>query len=107
MVLAMPTDLDPESMEEVQNSDETWVIDFWAEWCGPCQKYSPKFENVAEEVETVNFGKVDMEEHQELGTELGVRALPTTLILRKGEEVARNTGVMQEDELKDWVEENS
>jgi len=94
-------------MEEIQNSDEVWVIDFWAEWCKPCQKYSPIFEDVSEEVDSVNFGKVDMEEHQDVGQSIGVRALPTTIMMKNGEEVARNAGVMQEDELKDWIEENS
>jgi len=75
--------------------------------CGPCKKLAPEFEDASEEVDSVNWGKVDMEEHQELGTENGVRALPTILIIRDGEEVARNTGVMKADELVDWVEENS
>ncbi|MFB6147971.1 MAG: thioredoxin family protein, partial [Candidatus Nanohaloarchaea archaeon] len=77
----MPVDIDSEKMEEIQNSDETWVIDFWADWCKPCEKYAPTFESVSEEVEEVNFGKVDMEEHSSIGQDLGVRALPTTLIL--------------------------
>lgn len=102
----MPEQLDSERMEQIQNSDETWVIDFWAEWCKPCQQYSPIFESVSEEVDNVNFGKVDMEDHQDIGTSMGVRALPTTLIVKGGEEVARNAGVMQEEELKDWIEEN-
>ncbi|MFB6291927.1 MAG: thioredoxin [Candidatus Nanohaloarchaea archaeon] len=103
----MPEDIDPEQMEDIKDSGETWVIDFWAEWCGPCKKYAPIFEEVAEEMGDVNFGKVDMEEHQQLGTQLGVRALPTTLVIRDGEEVARSAGVLQEDELRDFVESNS
>lgn len=103
----MPTDIDSDTMEEIQNSDDTWVIDFWAEWCKPCQNYAPVFESVSEEVDSVSFGKVDMEDNQEVGQNMGVRALPTTVILKNGEEVARNAGVMQEDELKDWIEENA
>ncbi|MFB6213586.1 MAG: thioredoxin [Candidatus Nanohaloarchaea archaeon] len=101
----MPTDIDEDRMEEIQNSDEVWVIDFWAEWCKPCEKYGPIFEEVSEKVDGVNFGKVDMEEHSQLGQNLGVRALPTTLILKGGEEVDRNAGVMQADELEDWIED--
>lgn len=102
----MPTDIDPDKMEDIQNSDETWVIDFWAEWCQPCKKLAPIFEEVSEEVEDVNFGKVDMEEHQQLGTSMGVRALPTMIILKGDEEVARTSGVKKKDELKNWVQEN-
>lgn len=104
----MPTEIDEDKMEDIQNSSETWVIDFWAEWCKPCEKYSPIFEEVAEEgVEDVKFGEVDMEEHSDIGQELGVRALPTTLILKDGEEVARNAGVLQHDELETWINEHA
>ncbi len=103
----MPVDIDSEKMEEIQNSDETWVVDFWAEWCGPCKKLAPRFEEVSEELDDVNFGKVDMEENQQLGTQNSVRALPTLLILKDGEEVARKSGLMKKDELKGWIQENA
>jgi thioredoxin 1 len=103
----MPTSIDPDKMEEVQNSDDYWVIDFWAEWCGPCKKLAPVYEEVSEEMEDISFGKVDMQEHQELGTQLGVRALPTLLIMKNGEEVARKSGAMSKQKLKNWVEENT
>ena len=103
----MPVDIDSAKMEEVQNSDEYWIIDFWAEWCGPCKKLAPIYEEVSEEVENVNFGKVDMEENQQLGTELGVRALPTLVIMKGGEEIARKSGAMPKQKLKSWIEENA
>lgn len=103
----MPTDIDSDKLEEIKNSDETWVIDFWADWCQPCKKYAPKFEKASEEIDSVNFGKVDMEDNQEIGTSFGVRALPTTLIVRNGEEVARSAGVLDKDELVSWIEDNS
>ena len=102
----MPVDIDPDKMEEIQNSDETWVIDFWAEWCGPCKMFSPVFEEVSEEVDDVNFGKVDMEEFQQLGTKLGVRALPTTMMIKNGSEAARTAGAMGKDDFKAWLEKN-
>lgn len=103
----MPTDIDSDKMEEVQNSDDYWVVDFWADWCGPCKKLAPRYEEVSEEVEGVQFGKVDMEEHGDIGTQFGVRALPTLLILKDGEEVARTSGAMPKQKLKSWVEENT
>lgn len=101
----MPVDIDSDKMEQIQNSEETWVVDFWAEWCGPCKKLAPVFEEVSEEVD-VSFGKVDMEKNQQLGTKSGVRALPTILIFKNGEEVARKSGAMKKEELKGWVQEN-
>ena len=102
----MPTDIDSEKMEEIQNSEETWIIDFWAEWCGPCKKLAPIYEELSEEIDDVNFGKVDMEENQQLGTQLGVRALPTLVIMKGDEEVARQTGAMPKEKLQTWIEEN-
>ena len=103
----MPTELDEEGLQEAMDSGETWVVDFWAEWCGPCKKMAPHFQEASEEVENVNFGKVDMEEHQQLGGKMGVRALPTLLILKDGEETARKSGLMNKDQLKSWIEEKA
>lgn len=102
----MPTDIDAEKMQEIQDSDETWIIDFWAEWCGPCKKLAPIYEELSEEIEGINFGKVDMEEEQQIGTQLGVRALPTLVIMNGDEEIARKTGAMPKDRLEAWIEEN-
>ncbi len=101
----MAKNIEPSDFEEIQNSDETWVIDFWAEWCGPCKKLAPVFEEVSEEVDSVNFGKVDMQENQQLGTKLGVRALPTLVILQNGEEVSRKSGALSKKELENWISE--
>lgn len=103
----MPTSLGPEELQEAMDSGETWVIDFWAEWCGPCKKLAPIYEEVSEEIKDVNFGKVDMEEHQQLGGKMGVRALPTLLIVKDGEEVARNSGLMNKKQLTDWIQEKA
>lgn len=103
----MPTHIDAGKMEEVQNSDEYWIIDFWADWCGPCKKLAPIYEELSEEIEDVNFGKVDMEEHGDLGTQHGVRALPTLLIMKNGEEISRTTGAMTKPKLKEWIQENT
>ena len=102
----MPTNIDSEKMEDIQDSDETWIIDFWAEWCGPCKKLAPIYEELSEEIDDVNFGKVDMEENQQLGTQLGVRALPTLVIMKGDEELARTTGATPKEKLESWIQEN-
>lgn len=92
-----------DDIEEIQNSEKTYVIDFWAEWCQPCHQLAPEFEQVAEEMEDLEFGKVDMEENQKIGVEYGVRSLPTILIIQNGEEVARKSGALKAEELRDWI----
>ena len=67
---------------------------------------APHFEDASEEFDDLNFGKVDMEEHQNLGTEMSVRALPTLVIMKDGEEVARKSGAMNKADLMDWIESN-
>ena len=101
----MVTDIDSDKIDEILNSEGTWVIDFWGDWCDPCKKLAPKFEDVAKEVDT-NFGKVDMGENSDIGTQFGVRALPTLLIVKDGEEVARTSGNMEKEELQEWIESN-
>jgi len=103
----MATNIEPEDFEDIQNSEQTWVVDFWADWCAPCKKLAPVFDEVSEKVENVNFGKVDMEKNQQLGTKAGVRALPTLVIFRNGEEVARKSGAMKKEELTSWIKENT
>lgn len=103
----MPTELDPSAVEEAENSGETWIIDFWASWCGPCQKLKPIYEEVSEEIEEVNFGKVNMEEHSSLATKYGVQALPTLVIIKDGDIVAKNEGMISKDDLKSWIQEKA
>jgi len=103
----MPKELDPSSMEDAVNSGETWVVDFWASWCGPCKKLAPIYEEVSEEIEDVNFGKVNMEEHSDLATKYQVSALPTLLIIKDGDIIAKNAGAMDKESLKSWVQEKA
>lgn len=103
----MPEHLDPERLEEIQNSDETWVLDFWADWCQPCKKLAPVFEEVSEEVDSVNFGKIDIEEHEKLAQQFGVRAIPTMIIMEGEEQVDRKSGALDKESLKNWVESSA
>lgn len=102
----MPKELTEDNFED-KTSEGTWVVDFWAEWCGPCQQLAPVFEEASEEVDSVNFGKLDMGEYSSVGSSQGVRSLPTLVIYQNGEEVARRSGAPSKEELKKWIQENT
>ncbi|MFB6294505.1 MAG: thioredoxin [Candidatus Nanohaloarchaea archaeon] len=101
----MAEDLDAERLDEIKDSGETWVIDFWAEWCGPCKQMAPIVEELSEEMDSVNFGKVNVEEHQDIATGHGVRSIPTFLLLQDGDEVDRAMGAMSKSEFQEWIQD--
>lgn len=83
------------NFEEVTTakSDKLTVIDFWAEWCGPCKMIGPIVEELATEYkETVNIGKMDVDANSEVPFKFGVRSIPTIVFIKNGKEVDRHVG---------------
>lgn len=99
-------ELTARDINDLIDGNKTYVIEFGAEWCEPCNKFQPIYKEVAEETEELKFGKVDMEEDKSAAQTLGVRSLPTTVIIKEGEEVARKSGSMKKEELEKWLEDN-
>jgi thioredoxin 2 len=82
------------------------VVDFWAEWCGPCKAMAPFYEKVAGELEpAMRFLKLDTDRAPELSARYGIRGIPTTIVFRGGREVARRTGAMDATTLRSWLGE--
>ncbi len=91
----------------LQKSDIPVVVDFWAEWCGPCKMMAPAFHQAAGELEPkVIFAKLDTDANQKSGGAFNIRGIPTIIIFKNGEEVARKSGAMGVPQIKSWVEEN-
>lgn len=89
---------------EAETSKGLVLVDFWAEWCGPCRMLGPIFEELSGEIEQVKFAKVDISENQELAQKFGVMSIPTLVLLKDGKEEDRMMGVVPKETLKDWLE---
>lgn len=86
-------------------SDIPIVIDFWAEWCGPCRMMSPNFEMAVPRLEPrVRLGKLDTEAEPAIAQRYGIRGIPSMVMIRRGQEVARTSGAMPTSAIVDWVE---
>ena len=80
------------------------LVDFWADWCGPCHAMAPAFERAADELKTrVRFAKLNTEDAQRVAARFGIRSIPTLILFRGGSEVARVSGAMDARSIASWV----
>lgn len=80
------------------------VVDFFAEWCGPCKSFAPIFEAASKEYKGVKFGKLNLDESPSVADKHGVRSIPTIIFFKNGKELERSIGFMSGDELKAKVD---
>jgi thioredoxin 2 len=88
-------------------SDTPLVVDFWADWCGPCKMMAPIFEQTAQQIEPrARLLKVDTEAEQTLATRYQIRSIPTLMVFSAGKEVARVSGALDQSSLLAWINQN-
>lgn len=91
--------------KEVLEESKTVVIDFYADWCGPCKMLSPVVEAVANEKENTKFVKINVDEAQELAVQYNIMSIPTLVVIKEGKEVNRTVGFIDKSELLKLIEE--
>ena len=91
--------------DEVLGSDLPVLVDFWAEWCGPCKMIAPIVDEIAEKHDgKIRVGKLDADQHQEILTRYGIMGIPTLILFKNGEAAARVTGYRPKDQIFKQIE---
>ncbi len=92
--------------EEVIKSDIPVLIDFWAEWCGPCRMLAPTIEAIAAERTDIRVGKINVDEEEELAVKFGIESIPTLIIVKGGEVVAKQIGYNAKAIVESFINKN-
>ena len=95
-----------ESFEsDVIKSQKPTIVDFWAEWCGPCKQIAPALDELSDEFgDKLTIAKVNIDENPETPSKYGVRGIPTLILFKDGEIVSTKVGALQKSKLKEWIE---
>ncbi len=103
-----PVDITIENFANlVQKSELPIVLDFWADWCGPCQSFAPTFAQAAREFEPgLRFGKINTETQQQLAAQFQIRSIPTLMLLHKGQVIAQLAGALPKQQFYQWLQQH-
>ena len=91
--------IDKNNFEEVKNSDKPVLLDFYADWCGPCRMVAPILHEIAEERPDVIVGKINVDQEEELAMQFGVYSIPTLVVMKNGEVVRQVSGARPKAQL--------
>ena len=93
--------------ENVINNGKPIIVDFWAEWCGPCKQIAPILEEISNEYnDKITIGKLDVDENPETPGKYQIRGIPTMLLFNNGKLVDTKVGLSSKTDLKEWINKN-
>ena len=104
----MPKQITDDSFEnDVLSSSQPVLVDFWAEWCGPCKQIAPALEELAAELgDKVTVAKLNIDDNPSTPGKYGVRGIPTLMLFKNGEVAATKIGALPKSKLQEWLEQN-
>ena len=88
---------------EVLDYKGTVLVDFWADWCGPCRMLSPIVDEVANENPNIKVGKINVDEQQELSAQFGIMSIPTLLVFKDGKKISESIGLIPKEQIEKMI----
>ncbi|MDN5760872.1 MAG: thioredoxin [Microlunatus sp.] len=96
-------DINADSFEQTVTTNDIVLVDFWADWCGPCKRFAPIYEKASEEHSEITFAKLDTDANQALSGQLGIEGIPTLMVFREGVLVFNQAGALPGPQLKEII----